>query len=102
MARRPTGVPHGATDQPRQFPTGANAHDGRRAATEALISDVPALPGGQRSWCGKLSICPNEMVPLQIDLALGDRRYLLGRSANPGAREPALSRARGRVVARTP
>ena len=37
----------------RQFPTGANAHDGRGAATEALISDVPALPGGQRTWCGK-------------------------------------------------
>ena len=29
-----------------------------------------------RFWCGKLWICPNEMVPLQIDLAMGSRRYL--------------------------
>ena len=33
----------------------------------------------QRSWCGKMSICPKLIVPLQIDRALGVRRYLLGR-----------------------
>jgi len=26
---------------------------------------------------------PNEMVPLQIDLAMGDRPYRLGLAANP-------------------
>jgi hypothetical protein len=28
---------------------------------------------------------PNEMVPLQIDLAIGVRRYLFGRLPDPGA-----------------
>ena len=35
--------------------------------------------------------CPNEMVPLQIDLAIGDRRYLFGRSVNPSVRKPAAA-----------
>jgi hypothetical protein len=30
-------------------------------------------------------MCPNEMVPLQIDLAMGDRRYLTCPLANPAA-----------------
>ena len=34
-------------------------------------------------------MCPNEMVPLQIDLAIDRQRYLFSRSANPGARHPA-------------
>ena len=41
---------------------------------------------GQRAWCGKCSMCPKLIVPLQIDLAIGDRRYLFGRSANPALR----------------
>jgi hypothetical protein len=36
----------------------------------------------QRFRCGLLSLCPNEMVPLQIDLAIGVGRLLFGRSAN--------------------
>ena len=38
---------------------------------------------GQRTWCGKMSLYPNEMVPLQIDLAIGDRRYRFALAANP-------------------
>ena len=39
------------------------------------LTDLPSqtlagLPVGQRIWCGKLLICPNEMVPLQIDRAI--------------------------------
>ena len=86
-------------------PTGADAHDGRGAATEALISDVPALPGVQRTWCGKLSICPKLIVPLQIDLAIEVRRYLLDCSANlgPGDEDRSVrtaGRARSTVDAR--
>ena len=37
------------------------------------------------SWCGKLPICPQLIVPLQIDLLMEVRRYLFSRSANQGA-----------------
>ena len=47
----------------------------------------PRPRGQQRTRCGKLSMCSNEMVPLQIDLAIGLGRYLVERSANPGVRE---------------
>ena len=40
-------------------------------------------------------MCPNEMVPLQIDRAIGVRRYLFGRLPNPRrARHPALEGTR--------
>jgi len=32
--------------------------------------------------CGNLATCPNEMVPLQIDRAIGVGRYLFRRTAN--------------------
>ena len=35
-------------------------------------------------WSGKLFVCPKLIVPLQIDRAIGVRRYLFSRSANPG------------------
>jgi hypothetical protein len=42
-------------------------------------------------WCGKLSVCPNEMVPLQTDRAIGLGRYLFSCLPNPRrARHPAF------------
>ena len=42
---------------------------------------------GRDRWsrvrCGGTAVCPNEMVPLQIDLARGDRRYLPDVLAHP-------------------
>ena len=43
----------------------------------------PNPPRGRYVWSGKLSVCPNEMVPLQIDLAIGAGPYLLARSSSP-------------------
>ena len=40
----------------------------------------------QRVWCGKMWMCPKLMVPLQIDLAIGVRRYRFGLAANPTCR----------------
>jgi hypothetical protein len=40
----------------------------------------------RRPWCGKLLMCPNEMVPLQIDRARDVGRYLFGPPANPSHR----------------
>src|SRR6476469_5800249 len=37
-------------------------------------------------WCGKSSMWPNEMVPLQIDPAIGMGRYLFGPLINPSER----------------
>jgi DUF917 family protein len=42
--------------------------------------------GGSRYvaiWSGKMPLCPNEMVPLQIDLAIVLGRYLGDTTANP-------------------
>ena len=41
-----------------------------------------------------MPLYPNEMVPLQIDLAIGDGRHLLVGLANPGVRTPAFLGAR--------
>ena len=45
---------------------------GRSTAVEALLQDARPARRGQRFWCGKIPMCPNEMVPLQIDLAIDD------------------------------
>ena len=84
------------------MPTPLNeSNDCRHGSNEPVWLERSA-PKRQRVWCGKLSICPNEMVPLQIDLAIGDGRYLLVRSANPGVREPAIAACRvlgsGRLI----
>jgi len=55
-------------------------------AADAGSVAVATASEPQRFSCGRLPMCPNEMVPLQIDLAIGVRRYLLLRSANPGVR----------------
>ena len=34
-------------------------------------------------WSGKLFVCPNEMVPLQIDLAIGLGRYRFAPRSQP-------------------
>ena len=49
-------------------------------------------PGGptRRRWSGEMPLYPNEMVPLQIDRAIGARRYLPVRRADPS---PARFRA---------
>ena len=58
----------------------------RVRATRLATSRSSGRPiAGDRVWSGKMFLYPNEMVPLQIDLAIGDRRYLFGRSANPAA-----------------
>jgi hypothetical protein len=44
------------------------------------------MSGPDASPVRKLAIYPNELVPLQIDLAIEVGRYLFRRSANPGAR----------------
>ena len=52
------------------------------APTRAARTSQPKRLGGPSSagsWCGKFSICPKLIVPLQIDRAIGFRRYLLGR-----------------------
>jgi hypothetical protein len=36
-------------------------------------------------------MCPNEMVPLQIDLAVGSGRYLFRSLANPARADEALA-----------
>ena len=61
----------------------------RRTCTQSSLARHPSaerggLAGarGQGLWSGKLSVCPNEMVPLQIDLARGVGRYLAAVSAN--------------------
>ena len=43
-------------------------------ACDVLAVSVDYQPVG----CGKWSMCPNEMVPLQIDLAIGGGRCLVG------------------------
>ena len=35
------------------------------------------------AWSGKMPLYPNVMVPLQIDLAIGHRRYLTCTVPNP-------------------
>ena len=48
-------------------------------------------------WSGKLFLCPNEMVPLQIDLAVDQGRYLWRPAANPAdGREQHRARSRDR------
>jgi hypothetical protein len=48
------------------------------AATSAHRVAAPAFV-----WSGKLFVCPNEMVPLQIGLAIGPGRYRFALAANP-------------------
>jgi hypothetical protein len=50
-------------------------------------------PRGRYVWCGKLSMCPNEMVPLQIDRAIDAGRYLEAATVNLADRDPAVQDA---------
>ena len=54
---------------------GINEDDAQRSSIAACCRPCRVVA---ELWCGKLSVCPNEMVPLQIDLAIGFGRYLLG------------------------
>jgi hypothetical protein len=42
-----------------------------------------------------MPLYPNEMVPLQIDLAIGQGRYLFGRLPNPGRARHPVTRSNG-------
>jgi hypothetical protein len=46
--------------------------------------DYSATHGNVRG-AGKLFVCPNEMVPLQIDLAIGNRYLIAGPVDHPRA-----------------
>jgi hypothetical protein len=69
---------------------GASAHDKEPATAQITeppskrwVASMPQLRSfgrllpsrtrvpAQRFWCGRLLVCPNEMVPLQIDRAVG-------------------------------
>ena len=76
----------------RQCGTSAGHPNVRRPPEHVEPNTAPAVweprppSGGQRFWCGILpSMCPKLIVPLQIDLAKGGRRYLLSGSPNPAA-----------------
>ena len=57
---------------------------GARRAASLRRRTGRARPGGHFVWCGKLSMCPNEMVPLQIALAIGHRPYRFDRRGRSG------------------
>jgi hypothetical protein len=40
-----------------------------RAVREAPVEDARPGPRGERTGAENMAVCPNEMVPLQIDLA---------------------------------
>ena len=63
----------------------------QRCSPTSAVAHARSARGRQRTWCGKLFLCPNEMVPLQIDRATCGR-YLFGR---PGDRGPDGSPIRG-------
>ena len=74
-----------------------------RAAVANRSRQLSSYAGSDEleSWSGKLFVCPNEMVPLQIDLAIEDRRYLLRCSTNPpGAIRRVFQNARPKALPR--
>ena len=64
--------------------------------SSSWLNDTPLCRTAVNSLTG-IAISPNEMVPLQIDLAIGDRRYRFGLAANPTCRRCCAPRPGDRV-----
>ena len=66
-----------------------------RESGHRALGEVAAVTPTTSNQERNMFICPNEMLPLQIDLAMR-RRYRLVIPGNPSVREPAVSDAAAR------